>query len=833
MGAIAIAVVAWRVSLDVLPLALSADDRLTEFRGLSVTDLDSRDGEALAELRAKVDRIQSEARPAAWSMRWLAHFSPALAWVPALDHEFAAWSAQASRLQSDLQSADALLTASSQLLVAYGEAQAALLSPKSGPPSPLLGTQARDLEATFIATIDRADEAARAGRRHGPAIGTPRVRHALTVLEDAEAQLGTALRIGRQASGLLAELLEVGSLAQPLVAQFIVEDGYDPEPLSVEDLRSILADLDSRIQFTMVKSDALSNLIANSRDGGQLLDRVDLLHDVLGVLLSVNRATAVGLQALGPAIMGPGDAGAGLLTGEGGLLRVLDGLAGHADRLSEAVTLLEDAQAVLTELEARGDRTGLPNGTSDLAAGVSLLHEGLQLALAIGPIGADLLGAGSTQRYLVLGQSADELRATGGFVSSVWLVTFEDGALAGIDYHDTVRVDDWDRLSHYPPAPSGLEEHMNARVWLLRDVSWEPDFPTTARIAADMFKIGQRQEVDGVAAINQWTLLSLLEALGGVPSPDGGAPITPRNLFSNLERGTDQYGRTYMDLVLQGVLERLNEPADLSTMIRLASALNESLRGGDLLLFLDDPDAQAVIAASRWDGRVQRDSMDYLYIIDSNVGWSKSDRNIERSVSYQVDLRRDAGVRINLELGYNNHSGPGSPGCEPQWLNRGTNYNQLKNACYWDYWRVYTPQGANLLSNTPLDLPEYSVSVEIGKGQPGDDTVRVSSSFNRTVYSGLFALEAGAAREVTLVYDLPPGLIDRDQNTIDYELLIQKQPGIRSRAITVELLLPPGFTLASSSVAPAFKDDTRVRFTLQIKRDTVLGARFTRDDGAS
>ena len=57
---------------------------------------------------------------------------------------------------------------------------------------------------------------------------------------------------------------------------------------------------------------------------------------------------------------------------------------------------------------------------------------------------------------------------------------------------------------------------MFARVWLLRDVSWEPDFPTTARTAADMFRVGQRLEVDGVVAINQWTLLDIIEALGGI-----------------------------------------------------------------------------------------------------------------------------------------------------------------------------------------------------------------------------------------------------------------------------------------------------------------------------
>ena len=275
----------------------------------------------------------------------------------------------------------------------------------------------------------------------------------------------------------------------------------------------------------------------------------------------------------------------------------------------------------------------------------------------IAPFGADLLGAGSTRRYLVLGQSADELRATGGFVSSIWLVTFENGGLADIRYHDTVRVDDWERLDLYPRAPQGLEEHMNAHVWLLRDVSWEPDFPSTALVAADMYKIGQGRDVDGVVALNQWTLLSIVEALGGVPSPGGESPMTPQNLLARLEQGSDEHGRAYMDLALQGIISQINQPVSLPDIMRLASTLGQSLQRRDLMLFLEDPQLQEVVRNNGWDGGLRHDATDYLYVVDSNVGWSKADRNIERRVTYQVDLTRGSGPRASLTLGYNNHGG--------------------------------------------------------------------------------------------------------------------------------------------------------------------------------
>ena len=181
----------------------------------------------------------------------------------------------------------------------------------------------------------------------------------------------------------------------------------------------------------------------------------------------------------------------------------------------------------------------------------------------------------------------------------------------------------------------------------------------------------------------------------------GGAAITPRNLLSNLEQGTDLHGRAYMDLVLQGVLDRINQPMSLPTLIRLASGLHDTLQNRDMLVFFDDQSLQSVMGSLGWDGRVRQDSMDYLYVVDSNVGWSKVDRNVERDISYVVDLTRGPQPRVNLTLGYVNHSGPGSPRCEPQWLNRGNDYSQLKNACYWNYFRVYIPK-------EPLNNPSYA-----------------------------------------------------------------------------------------------------------------------------
>ena len=518
-------------------------------------------------------------------------------------------------------------------------------------------------------------------------------------------------------------------------------------------------------------------------------------------------------------------ADAGLLGADYRLVELLDAFADNDDEIQASISSVRRARADL-EVAVGDDSSGLSVSLEGLTRLVEELEAGLSLVGAISPLAGEMLGRDGLRRYLVLGQSADELRATGGFVSGVWVVTVEDGDLKHVDYQDAVAVDDWERIELYPAAPPGLEEHMNAWVWLMRDVSWDPDFPTTARTAQDMYKIGRRQDVDGVIALNQWTLLRLIDALGSITSPGANEPITSRNLLAVLEDGTDRHGRAYMDLVLQGLLDAFEKPLSLLDLTRLASNLFETLERRDTIVYFDDSSLQEVIKSFDWDGGIRQSDADYLYVVDSNVGWSKVDRNVQRDITYIVDLREAGRPRSTLTLKYDNHSGPGSPPCDPQWLNRGTNYSQLKNACYWNFLGVYMPPDTRVLSSTELPLPEHSVSVEIGRGTPGRDTGATYSSHGKTVFSGLEAIEAGKRGEVHLVYDLPPSVLSRSGGELGYRLLIQKQPGVRQRSVSVEFKLPDGYQLKAGSMVPARTAAASVRFDVSLERDTWLDVLF-------
>ncbi|MCI0439576.1 MAG: hypothetical protein L0177_10660, partial [Chloroflexi bacterium] len=95
-------------------------------------------------------------------------------------------------------------------------------------------------------------------------------------------------------------------------------------------------------------------------------------------------------------------------------------------------------------------------------------------------------------------------------------------------------------------------------------------------------------------------------------------------------------------------------------------------------------------------------------------------------------------------------------------------------------------------------------------------------------FSGLTSLEAGERKQISLVYDLPASVLRKSDGSLVYELFIQKQPGVQSRKVSVEVALPEGYRLAGSSVPPTVATASRVGFSLDLTRDTILSVNLER-----
>ncbi|NJN81540.1 MAG: DUF4012 domain-containing protein [Caldilineaceae bacterium] len=190
---------------------------------------------------------------------------------------------------------------------------------------------------------------------------------------------------------------------------------------------------------------------------------------------------------------------------------------------------LDVAQQALDKIPADELHPALADRVSDLQAVLPLASFGLEIAPEL-PV---MLGADEPRRYLLLVQNNHELRATGGFLTGIGLVTIADGKLEGVDFLDSYDVTRRD-VDH-PWAPEPMQSYMGIDLMFLRDANWSPDFPTTAQISKAMYAQDAGIAVDGVLSIDLRAVELLVDALSPLDVKGADVPITGDNLIEQIK----------------------------------------------------------------------------------------------------------------------------------------------------------------------------------------------------------------------------------------------------------------------------------------------------------
>ena len=417
----------------------------------------------------------------------------------------------------------------------------------------------------------------------------------------------------------------------------------------------------------------------------------------------------------------------------------------------------------------------------------------LDALLALPALAAREQGA----HILVVIQNNDELRPTGGFVSSVALVKLKGHRLMAVVYSNSYDVEAYRTI--HPPAPSPLREHMQASVLLFRDANWSPDFPTSAQVLGSLYQTDVGERVDVVVAVDVSFAEMLLEALGSLDIPDYGITLTADTLMDSVvgfwERPLDSASIDQRDVAHQewlahrkdfgGALIKAGlaraQSLTTSELLGLALGVKEAVAAKHLMVWaLEDRTLQTDLRRMAWDGRIIQTRDDYLMIVDANVGWNKADRNIERHFDYQLFLD-DPEPRAQLTVTYQNRSTPQSSECVHQ-ARYEDSYAALANQCYWNYVRVLTPGGSTLLQM-----------------QGADGDVDLDDVSGKASFGTLVVVPPGETRAVQFEYRLPRGYADAVRRGRQYGLYVQKMPGTRVTLGRLRLVLPPGAELVSGS----------------------------------
>ena len=418
-----------------------------------------------------------------------------------------------------------------------------------------------------------------------------------------------------------------------------------------------------------------------------------------------------------------------------------------------------------------------------------------QLAFELTNLTSDLTGSSGHKTYLILLQNNTELRPGGGFIGNFGLVELNNGRLQDIKVDDIYTIDG--QLQEKIEPPKELKEKLGIDRFYLRDSNWSGDFQLNSATARDFFKKETGKDVDGVISIDLVFVQNLLVKLGPVNLSDYNEQITADNLFERGEYyseigffpGSTQK-RDFFGSLSQAIIERLLEnlahpfgqektsfakhvpPSDLIEVVK------QALEEKHLMLTFDSPNLTSYIATHGWNHPLPpvsfnptNDSLetrDFLALSEANLGANKVNRFLERVITYEMTIGRDADLVANLTIVYTNNSQAETwPGGK-----------------YVNFLRIYVPFTSSLI--------EYKNGAEADIKK-----VEVTNQTNVTTFATFVEVPVRSTRQVTFTYRIPKNI--KLEKAPTYHLYVQKQPGTDKDPFDFKFNLPGYLTIKSVS----------------------------------
>jgi hypothetical protein len=376
------------------------------------------------------------------------------------------------------------------------------------------------------------------------------------------------------------------------------------------------------------------------------------------------------------------------------------------------------------------------------------------------------LGNTSPKNYLLLFQEPDISRPSGGFLGDYGLLVFNQGK-ATISGDTIFDLDDLLINKIIPPEP--LQQISNK--WFFHDLNWFFDFPTTAKKIMEFYgATGLSSKIDGVIALNDSVIESILNITGPIELPDYGQTITADNFVAFFDQqimkstqATDQEREIFSDF-MSGLFLKLQNLSSAKFQ-ELQNILVMSLNNKDIQLFSNDDQIEYFLDSLNWAGKITESHQDYLAVVFNNL-----DKNL------QIDKRIKS---IDLETQISTSTITNTltiraPALGRSDLNRET------------YLKIYLPKGVTITKATgsylksinndwPYDKLGYQFDRDI---QNIESRQIVDSSNSITIFEETSKTVIGAwtklsAQSFTLSYELPFS----PTNLTNWNIIVQKQSG--------------------------------------------------------
>lgn len=384
------------------------------------------------------------------------------------------------------------------------------------------------------------------------------------------------------------------------------------------------------------------------------------------------------------------------------------------------------------------------------------------------------------KRILLLSENNNEQRATGGFIGTYGDIRLRSGTIGAMNIASIYALDGQLKSAITPPRPLWV---VNSR-WYMRDSNWFFDYPASVKKITSFYEKEGGETPDLVIAVTPTAIADLLKITGPIALPKYNVTLDSNNFVEVTQLETsvlyDKNANRPKQMLADFaplLLEHLGRLASDQWLV-VFETLQRDLAAKQILFYSRDPAVQAHFSSFNWSGEVRDSDRDYLAVVNTNLGGTKTDLSMEQKISLQSVINGDDSITNTLNI---------------------TRTNPLpakKDLENLDFLRVYVPVGATLISTqgfSSVPVPDH-----LGLGQETDSdilawenaTVKhvlsdtfISQEAGKTVFGNWLKVAGQDSKTVTVVYKLPFRLADLDH----YSLLLQKQAGAVNQSFSYEI----------------------------------------------
>ncbi|HYC79729.1 MAG TPA: DUF4012 domain-containing protein [Candidatus Binatia bacterium] len=464
----------------------------------------------------------------------------------------------------------------------------------------------------------------------------------------------------------------------------------------------------------------------------------------------------------------------------------------YSTKLEQNKNLLKNSLLMISYAEDKfNSAKSLPDGYEE-----TLKHAKDQIALLKGVL-TDLVNledlflsffGSAPKTYLLVFQNYDEIRATGGFLGTYGVLKYNNGRIDKLKIESIYNIDG--SLTKQIAAPGPFQPDI--KKWGLRDANWFADFPTSARKMLEFFEM-ESETADGIISLTPEIFVDILRLIGNVEMPDYDVVLTPENFQDVVQEQTSvvydkklNQPKKFLDDFAPIMLDRLST-LKKEQWFEFFQIVKDSFAQKHALVYSTDSNTQKKIENLGFDGRILETESDYLAIINSNHGGTKTDLDVKQSAKIYSAVSKDGSVINTLTI-------------------TRTNTSDLNNR---NFARILVPKGSILISSSGFsDEPQFQSTSENFATDPdleawdvfeSNGSIKTRSEAGKTEFTGWIQTPGKSETKVTITYLLPfkvrPGLF---RGSEDFSLLFQKQPGNLETTIEGEWVFESGDPIWSS-----------------------------------